>query len=95
MLLESDPETYSKPAYLHHAGWIRSTSALTKRTGSMSPAGSLKAGSLRRRGACWKQADDDDSREPKPNEVPLRWVTLGEAIAIAALIISAVGVWLS
>ena len=21
-LLESDPETYSKPAYLHHAGWI-------------------------------------------------------------------------
>jgi len=22
MLLESDPETYSKPAYLHHAGWI-------------------------------------------------------------------------
>jgi hypothetical protein len=22
MLLESDPDTYSKPAYLHHAGWI-------------------------------------------------------------------------
>ena len=22
MLLESDPSTYSKPAYLHHAGWI-------------------------------------------------------------------------
>ena len=22
MLLETDPETYSKPAYLHHAGWI-------------------------------------------------------------------------
>jgi len=22
MLLESDPETYSKPAYMHHAGWI-------------------------------------------------------------------------
>ena len=22
MLIESDPETYSKPAYLHHAGWI-------------------------------------------------------------------------
>jgi hypothetical protein len=22
MLLESDSETYSKPAYLHHAGWI-------------------------------------------------------------------------
>jgi hypothetical protein len=22
MLLESDPETYSKPAYLHRAGWI-------------------------------------------------------------------------
>jgi hypothetical protein len=22
MLLESDPRTYSKPAYLHHAGWI-------------------------------------------------------------------------
>ena len=22
MLLESHPETYSKPAYLHHAGWI-------------------------------------------------------------------------
>ena len=22
ILLESDPETYSKPAYLHHAGWI-------------------------------------------------------------------------
>jgi hypothetical protein len=22
MLLESDPETYSKPAYLHHGGWI-------------------------------------------------------------------------
>jgi hypothetical protein len=22
MLLESDPETYSRPAYLHHAGWI-------------------------------------------------------------------------
>ena len=22
MLLEGDPETYSKPAYLHHAGWI-------------------------------------------------------------------------
>ena len=22
MLLENDPETYSKPAYLHHAGWI-------------------------------------------------------------------------
>jgi hypothetical protein len=22
MLLESDPETYAKPAYLHHAGWI-------------------------------------------------------------------------
>src|SRR4051812_11876208 len=22
MLLESDPVTYSKPAYLHHAGWI-------------------------------------------------------------------------
>ncbi len=22
MLLESDPGTYSKPAYLHHAGWI-------------------------------------------------------------------------
>ena len=22
MLLESDPQTYSKPAYLHHAGWI-------------------------------------------------------------------------
>src|SRR5438270_8510500 len=22
MLLESDPATYSKPAYLHHSGWI-------------------------------------------------------------------------
>jgi hypothetical protein len=22
MLLESDPETYSKPAYMHQAGWI-------------------------------------------------------------------------
>jgi predicted DNA-binding protein (MmcQ/YjbR family) len=22
MLLEADPETYSKPAYLHQAGWI-------------------------------------------------------------------------
>jgi hypothetical protein len=22
MLLDSDPDTYSKPAYLHHAGWI-------------------------------------------------------------------------
>ena len=22
MLLDADPETYSKPAYLHHAGWI-------------------------------------------------------------------------
>jgi len=22
MLLESDPATYSRPAYLHHAGWI-------------------------------------------------------------------------
>lgn len=22
MLIESDPETYSKPAYLHHAGWV-------------------------------------------------------------------------
>jgi hypothetical protein len=22
MLLESDPQTYSKPAYLHHSGWI-------------------------------------------------------------------------
>ena len=22
MLIEADPETYSKPAYLHHAGWI-------------------------------------------------------------------------
>lgn len=22
MLLETDPDTYSKPAYLHHAGWI-------------------------------------------------------------------------
>jgi hypothetical protein len=22
MLIESDPETYSKPAYLHQAGWI-------------------------------------------------------------------------
>jgi hypothetical protein len=22
MLLKSDPETYSMPAYLHHAGWI-------------------------------------------------------------------------
>ena len=22
MLLESNPEAYSKPAYLHHAGWI-------------------------------------------------------------------------
>ena len=22
MLLETDPQTYSKPAYLHHGGWI-------------------------------------------------------------------------
>jgi len=22
MLLESDPQTYSKPAYLHHSGWV-------------------------------------------------------------------------
>jgi hypothetical protein len=22
MLIESDPETYSKPAYLHHGGWV-------------------------------------------------------------------------
>jgi hypothetical protein len=22
MLLESDPDTYSKPAYLHHGGWV-------------------------------------------------------------------------
>ena len=22
MLIESDPDTYSKPAYLHHAGWV-------------------------------------------------------------------------
>lgn len=22
MLLDSEPQTYSKPAYLHHAGWI-------------------------------------------------------------------------
>src|SRR5690349_23341154 len=22
MLLESDPDSYSKPAYLHHSGWI-------------------------------------------------------------------------
>jgi hypothetical protein len=22
MLIESDPDTYSKPAYLHHGGWV-------------------------------------------------------------------------
>lgn len=22
MLIESDPDTYSRPAYLHHAGWV-------------------------------------------------------------------------
>ena len=22
MLIESDPETYARPAYLHHAGWV-------------------------------------------------------------------------
>lgn len=37
-----------------------------------------------------------DSRETEAKRKSrLRWVTLGEAIAIAALIVSAVGVWLS
>ena len=57
MLLESDPEAYSKPAYLHPRDGSRSTSA-AKRIGTMSQP-YRKAGSLRRRGACWKQADDD------------------------------------
>ena len=37
-----------------------------------------------------------DSRETEAKRKSrIRWVTLGEAIAIAALIVSAVGVWLS
>jgi hypothetical protein len=29
MLLESDPQIYSKPAYLHHGGWISINLAAT------------------------------------------------------------------
>ena len=37
----------------------------------------------------------NDTNSEAARKSRLRWVTLGEAIAIAALIVSAAGVWLS
>jgi hypothetical protein len=36
-----------------------------------------------------------DEAGPEQRNSKLRWVTLGEAIAVAALVVSAVGVWIS
>ena len=65
MLLEADPGTYSKPAYLAVAG-SRSTLPATRLTGAMSPTGSRQAGSLRRRGGCSKLAGDERIPEVPP-----------------------------
>ena len=36
-----------------------------------------------------------DGADPEQRKSKLRWVTLGEAIAVAALVVSAFGVWIS
>ena len=63
MLLEADP------GHLFEAGLsaeldVRSISPATTSTGTMSPTASRRAGSLRRRGGCSKQAGDERSRRP-------------------------------
>jgi len=35
----------------------------------------------------------DETPPPRKRRVPLRWITLGEAVAVAAVIISALGLW--
>ena len=56
----------------------------------MSPTVSRRAGSLRRRDGCSKLADDERFARTRR-----RWIKLGEIIAIAALIVSALGVWIA
>ena len=57
MLMEADPNTYSKPAYLPSCS--QSALQATRSTGISSPTESHKAGSLRGRDGCWKLGVDD------------------------------------
>jgi hypothetical protein len=57
MLLEADPETYSKPAYL--PSWLSINLAGDKVDWDHVADRIAAAGSLRRRGACSKLAGDE------------------------------------
>ena len=58
----------------------------------MSAMARAKLRSLQRRGACLKLVDDERIAR-SPNPPPL--INLGELIALAALIVSALGVWIA
>jgi len=60
MLLEADPATYSKPAYL--PTWVSINLARESVDWTMSPTGSPRVGSLPRPGACSKLAADERDR---------------------------------
>ena len=92
MLLEADPDTYSKPAYLPELGFDQSRRR-NRRLGPCRRPHCGQAGSLQRRAACWKLADDERIAIEAPQR--RRWINLGELIALAALIVSAAGVWIS
>ena len=89
MLLEASPEIYAKPAYLRT--WV-----------SINLGGDRRRLGPRRRshraelGACgtartvgsWRAMNDEERKRR-------RWINLGELIALAALVVSATGVWIA
>ena len=79
MLLESDPETYSKPAYLHHAGWISiNVGADEDGLGPCREPHRSKLGACGAAALAGSRRTMSDSRDRSQTKVPLRWVTLGE-----------------
>ena len=73
MLLEADPDTYSKPPYLWPSGWVSINLRPTKWIGTMLATASPPAGSLRPRVGCWKQVDDEQIRQSNPPPLDQPW----------------------
>ena len=90
MLLEADPETYSKPAYYAELDFDQSRRDLV----DWDHVADRIAAEL---GACGAAAVARSWRtmSESPSERRRRLINLGELIALAALIVSALGVWIA
>ena len=91
MLLESDPDTYSRPAYL--PSWVAMNLAGDDVDWDhvvrphRAQLGACRAAPPARGGRPMSESQSEARRR--------RWINFGELIALLALVVSAAGVWIS